>query len=171
MTPTGIDRIDADLGETKSGDGTGIVDIDIAIIDTGIDLNHPDLNVFRDISFVGTTTGDDDHGHGSHVAGTAAALDNDIGVVGVAPGAKLWSIKVLNSEGFGTLSGIIDGIDYVTAHADEIDVVNLSLGCNCQTAAGDQAINNSINAGVTFVVAAEMLQMMLNIIGHQVMIM
>lgn len=154
VTPTGIDRIDSDTSITKSGDGRGSVDVDIAIIDTGIDLDHPDLNVFRDVSFVGTSTGDDDNGHGTHVAGIAAALDNDIGVVGVAPGAKLWSVKVLNSGGYGTLSGIIDGIDYVTANADQIDVANLSLGCECETRAGDQAINNSIKSGVTYVVAA-----------------
>ena len=154
VIPTGIDRIDADLGVAKSGDGTGSVDVDIAIIDTGIDLDHPDLNVYRNVSFVGTFTGDDDNGHGSHVAGTAAASDNDIGVVGVAPDARLWAVKVLDSNGSGTLSGVIAGIDYVTENADQIDAANMSLGCQCKTRAGDIAINNSVDAGVTYVVAA-----------------
>ncbi len=154
IIPTGINRIDADLGVAKSGDGTGSVDVDIAIIDTGIDLDHPDLNVFRNISFVGTFTGNDDNGHGSHVAGTAAASDNDIGVVGVAPDARLWAVKVLDSNGSGYLSGVIAGIDYVTENADQIDAANMSLGCQCKTRAGDIAINNSVDAGVTYSVAA-----------------
>ena len=154
VIPTGIDRIDADLGVTKSGDGTGSVDVDIAILDTGIDLDHPDLNVFRNVSFVGTSTGDDDHGHGSHVAGTAAALDNDVGVVGVAPDARLWAVKVLDSTGRGSFSGVIAGIDYVTKNADQIDTANISLGCKCKSLAGDIAINNSVNAGITYVVSA-----------------
>ncbi|KAG2473831.1 MAG: putative Aqualysin 1 [Nitrosopumilales archaeon] len=152
--PTGINRIDADIGAAKSGDGSGTVIVDIAIIDTGIDLNHPDLNVVNDVSFVGTSSGDDDNGHGSHVAGTAAALDDAVGVVGVAPGARLWAVKVLDSGGGGTLSGVIKGIDYVTSHAGEIEVANLSLGCKCKTRAGDIAINNSVSAGVTYSVAA-----------------
>ncbi len=154
VVPTGIDRIDADLGIAKSGDGTGSVDADIAIIDTGIDLDHPDLNVFRNVSFTGTSTGDDDNGHGSHVAGIAAASDNDIGVVGVAPDARLWAVKVLDSNGSGSLSGVISGIDYVTENADQIDAANMSLGCQCKTRAGDIAINNSVNAGVTYSVSA-----------------
>ena len=69
--------------------------VDIAIIDTGISLNHPDLNVYRNISFVeGIPDGNDDLGHGTHIAGIAAAKDNSFGVLGVAPGAKLWAIKV-----------------------------------------------------------------------------
>lgn len=152
--PTGINRIDGDLSKTKSGDGSDDVNVDIAIIDTGIQLNHPDLNVFKDVSFVGTTNGNDDNGHGTHVAGTAAAKDNDIGVVGVAPGARLWAVKVLDSAGSGTISGVIAGVDYVTQHANEIDVANMSLGCKCDSAALETAINNSVAAGVTFVVAA-----------------
>jgi subtilisin family serine protease len=153
--PAGVDRVDGDLSPTISGDGSGAVDADIAILDTGIDLTHPDLNVYHEKTFVpGTSSADDDNGHGTHVAGIAAAKDNSIGVVGMAPGARLWSIKVLDSNGAGSISDIIAGIDYVTAHSNEIDVVNLSFGCQCNSPALDAAINNAVQAGVVFVVAA-----------------
>ncbi len=72
--------------------------VDIAILDTGVSLDHPDLNVYRDVTFInGTTTGNDDNGHGSHVAGIAAAKDNDVGIVGIAPGARIWAIKVCDA--------------------------------------------------------------------------
>ncbi|MGI0010523.1 MAG: S8 family peptidase [Nitrosopumilaceae archaeon] len=149
-TPTGINRIDAERSIART------VDVDIAIIDTGIDLKHPDLNVLRGVtcSGAGAPGGNDDNGHGTHVAGTAAAKDNDIGVVGVASSAKLWAVKVLDKSGSGTISCVIAGIDYVTANAAEIEVANMSLGCACSTEAGDIAINNSVAAGVTYAVAA-----------------
>ncbi len=153
--PVGVDRVDGDVSPTASGDGSGVVDADIAILDTGIDLTHPDLNVYHEKTFVpGTASADDDNGHGTHVAGIAAAKDNSIGVVGIAPGARLWSIKVLDSSGAGSISDIIAGIDYVTAHSNEIDVVNLSFGCECNSPALDATINNAVQAGVVFVVAA-----------------
>ncbi|MGB8087272.1 MAG: S8 family serine peptidase, partial [Nitrososphaeraceae archaeon] len=153
--PVGVDRVGGDASLTASGDGSGAVDADIAILDTGIDLDHPDLNVYHEKTFVpGTSSADDDNGHGTHVAGITAAKDNAIGVVGIAPGARLWSIKVLDSSGAGSISDIIAGIDYVTAHSAEIDVVNLSFGCECSSPALDAAINNAVQAGVVFVVAA-----------------
>lgn len=153
--PTGIDRIDADLSSTASGDGQNNVNVDIAIIDTGIDLKHPDLNVYKQVSFVkGAKTANDDNGHGTHVAGIAAAKDDSNGVVGVSPGARLWAVKVLNKQGSGFLSDVIKGIDYVTANAAEIDVANMSLGCECSSDALNSAISRSVAAGVTYVVAA-----------------
>ena len=153
--PTGINRIDGDLSSTKSGDGSGSVNADIAILDTGIDLNHPDLNVYRQVTFVpGTSNANDDDGHGTAVAGVAAAKDNSQGVVGVAPGARLWAVKVLDSNGMGSSSDIIEGIDYVTEHSDEIDVVNLSFGAVGRNDALHNAIIRSVTAGVTYAAAA-----------------
>ena len=153
--PAGVDRVDGDRSSAISGNGIGAVDADIAIIDSGIDLTHPDLNVYRDVSFVyGANSGNDDYGHGTHVAGIAAAKDNLQGVVGIAPGARLWAVKVMDSTGSGLTSTIIAGIDYVTQHANEIDVANLSFGCKCHSNALDLAIHNSVAAGITYVVSA-----------------
>ncbi len=152
---TGINRVDGDLSSTRSGNGAGSVNADIAILDSGIHTSHSDLNVYHQKTFVsGTSSGNDDNGHGTHVAGIAAAKDNSIGVVGIAPGAKLWAIKVLDRNGAGALSTIIKGIDYIRQYASQIEVANLSLGCQCKSAAFDTAINNAVKAGITFIVAA-----------------
>lgn len=152
---TAVDRVDGEISSTISGNGAGSVNGDIAILDTGIQLSHPDLNVYKQKTFVsGTSSADDDNGHGTHLAGIAAAKDNSIGVVGVAPGARLWAVKVLGSSGSGSISTIIKGIDYVTQNAAEVDVANLSLGCECTSTALNRAISNSVAAGITYVVAA-----------------
>ncbi|MGI8720013.1 MAG: S8 family peptidase [Nitrososphaeraceae archaeon] len=153
--PTGVNRVDGDLSSAKSGNGKGSVNVDIGIMDSGIDLKHPDLNIYRQVTFVsGTTSGNDDNGHGTAVAGIAAAKDNSRGVVGLAPGARLWAIKVLDSNGIGSSSDIIEGIDYVTQHANEIDVVNLGFGAIGQNTALHSAIIKSVAAGVTYTAAA-----------------
>ncbi len=170
--PTGINRVDGELSTTAKIDGTDDrVNVDVAVIDTGIDLDHPDLNVYRSTNCSGGspfkkscgTGGDDDNGHGSHVAGSVAALDNGIGVVGAAPGARLWAVKVLNSQGSGYQSWIVAGIDYVAANSAEIEVANMSLGGggsddgNCGNSNNDaehKAICNAVAKGVTFAVAA-----------------
>ena len=155
VLPTGIERIGDNRSSVIAGGASKDINADIAILDTGISLNHHDLNVYRQRTFVaGTTSADDDNGHGTHVAGIAAAKDNSIGVVGVAPGARLWAVKVLDKDGAGAISTIIKGIDYITQHANQIDVVNLSFGCECTSAALDAAINSSVQAGITYVVAA-----------------
>jgi subtilisin len=155
IMPTGIQRVGADRSSAIAGNGFGDIDADIAVLDTGISLTHPDLNVYRQQTFVpGTTSADDDNGHGTHVAGIAAAKDNSVGVLGVAPGARLWAVKVLDKDGAGAISTIIKGIDYITQHANEIDVANLSFGCECKSAALDAAINTSVQAGITYVAAA-----------------
>jgi subtilisin family serine protease len=96
----------------------------------------------------------DPNGHGTHVSGTAAAKDNAIGVVGVAPGARVWSVRVLDANGSGYISDIVAGVNWVTAHASTIEVANMSLGCECTSAAMNTAIANSVSAGVTYTIAA-----------------
>lgn len=135
------------------------VDADVAVLDTGIDRQHPDLNVVGGIDCTSRqgcragTSGDDDHYHGTHVAGTIGALDNNLGVVGVAPGVRLWAVKVLNRRGSGTTSGIIAGIDWVVGRGD-IEVINMSLGGSGVSSAYLTAINNAVANGVVVVVAA-----------------
>jgi subtilisin len=121
--PTGVARIFAlENGELDiDGSDDSRVDVDVAIIDSGIDLDHPDLNVnvAKSVNCSGgspmksscTSGGDDDNNHGTHVAGTVAALDNGTGVVGVAPGARLWAVKVLRADGSGYMSWIVAGIN------------------------------------------------------------
>ena len=163
--PTGVNRVEADASPTADIDGTDErVNADVAVIDTGVSPSHPDLNVFRqtNCALLGLN-GNDQNGHGSHVAGTIGAKDNSTGVVGVAPGARIWAVKVLNALGVGLNSDVICGIDYVTANAGQIDVANMSLGGsgsddgNCGNSGGDamhQAICDSVGAGVTYAVAA-----------------
>jgi subtilisin family serine protease len=159
--PTGINRVDGERSSTISGNGSGSVNVNVAVIDTGISTSHPDLNVVGGAVCNGTTF-NDQNGHGSHVAGIIAARDNGSGVVGVAPGARLWAVRVLNASGSGTFSQIICGVDFVTRNAATIKVANMSLGgagfdpgTGCST--GDalhDAICRSVQAGVTYVVAA-----------------
>ena len=148
-TPWGITRVNGGV------DGTGKV---AWIIDSGIDQDHPDLNVDQNRSYSVFTKGrdkspDDNNGHGSHVAGTIAALDNDQGVVGVAAGASVVAVKVLDAKGGGSYSGVIEGIDYVGANANAGDVANMSLGGPTSDAL-DQAILNASQNGIIFVLAA-----------------
>ncbi|WP_329425615.1 S8 family serine peptidase [Streptosporangium sp. NBC_01495] len=164
--PTGVNRVDAELSPTAAINGVDTrVNVDVAIIDTGIQLTHPDLNVYTaGAKNCNTgTSANDGNGHGTHVAGTVGALDNTSAVVGVAPGARLWPVRVLNNSGSGSWSQVICGIDYVTAHASEIEVANMSLGGlgaddgNCGNTNNDamhRAICAAVAAGVTFVVAA-----------------
>jgi subtilisin len=157
--PTGIRRIDGPLSGTISGNGSGRVDVDIAVLDTGIDTDHPDLNVVGGVNCSTGTGHEDANGHGTHVAGTAAALDNGAGVVGVAPGARLWAVRVLDDTGNGSWSSVICGVDWVTAHASDIEVANLSFAGpggpgTCNDGALREAICRSVDAGVTYTVAA-----------------
>jgi subtilase family protein/peptidase inhibitor I9 len=155
--PTGVNRVHPSVLSNDDQYPDDPVNVDIALLDTGIDLDHPDLlNVYNQISLVpGTQSADDDNGHGTHVAGIAAARDNNLGVVGIAPGARLWAVKVLDSNGQGLISNIIKGIDYLGQHTSEVDVINMSFGCNnCYSTALDLAIQNLISKGITFVAAA-----------------
>jgi len=162
--PTGIQRIFADTNGNIDIDGTDDyrVDVDVAVIDTGVDFEHPDLYVVGGVNCSGggpfnsscESGGDDDHYHGTHVAGTIGAIDNGIGVVGVAPGARIWAVKVLDSRGSGYSSWIIAGIDWVAANAGTIEVANMSLGGSGYSQAEYDAIQGAVDAGVAFAVAA-----------------
>lgn len=147
VTPYGITRVGGPI------DGSGM---NAWVIDTGVDLDHDDLNVDtrRSRSFVlGESTANDGNGHGTHVAGTIAALDNDIDVVGVAAGASIIAVKVLNRFGSGTNSGVIEGVDYVAANASPGDVANMSLGGGTSQAL-DDAVKNAAGNGIHFALAA-----------------
>jgi subtilisin len=161
--PTGIDRVDGERSRTVSGDGSGAVDADVAILDTGIDAHHPDLNVVGGVDCTGHHSYQDANGHGTHVAGIAAAKDDDIGVVGVAPGARLWAVRVLDSKGEGSDSEVLCGVDWVTARASTIEVANMSLGDDGRRPRGSgchtddelhDGICRSVAAGVPYTVAA-----------------
>lgn len=128
------------------------------VLDTGIELTHPDLNVLSTVGFTAFTSGrdanlNDGNGHGTHVAGTIAAINNTIGVVGVAAGAPVVPIKVLDSRGSGSNSGVIAGVDFVAANAAVGDVANMSLGGGISTAL-DNAVINAANRGIIFTLAA-----------------
>jgi subtilisin len=161
--PTGINRIDGESSSTVSGNGSGAVDVDVAVVDTGIDVDHPDLKVVGGRNCSTGKSFDDGHGHGTHVAGTIGAKDDTNGVVGVAPGARLWAVRVLDNSGRGTWSSVICGVDWVTENAATIDVANMSLGgggsepsgSDCTTGDGlHDAICRSVELGVTYAVAA-----------------
>ena len=158
--PWGIDVMGADSSFTSAGNGAGSVDnVYVYVIDTGIQTNHPDLNVVGGRNFLKgkVTAYTDGNGHGTHVAGTIAARDNGSYVVGVAPGAPLYAIRVLDNNGNGTTSGVIAGVDYVTqqkqANPGTPMVANMSLG-GSPSSTLDQAVRNCINAGVVVCVAA-----------------
>lgn len=139
------------------------VGVKVCVIDTGISKKHPDLEmnivggrnwVFQK-GAVDPNAYEDDNGHGSHVAGTIAALDNDIGVVGVAPMASLYAAKVLNKSGSGRLSDIADAIHHCVIEG--VQVINMSLGAKADPTADSPmktAVQEAVLSGVTVVVAA-----------------
>jgi len=144
-TPWGITRVG---GGTQAASGRAIV------IDSGVDLDHPDLNVNVGLSanFTREKNADDGNGHGTHVAGTIAAKDNAIGVVGVAPGTEVIGIKVLGRRGSGSNSGVIAGVDYAASIAQSGDVANMSLGGGFSQALNDAVI--AASASLPFALAA-----------------
>ncbi|WP_281300108.1 MULTISPECIES: S8 family serine peptidase [unclassified Iodidimonas] len=148
-TPWGITRVGGPADGTNLGKYA-------FVIDTGIDLDHPDLNVATSLSrsFVpGSSSADDQNGHGTHVAGTIAAINNGFGVVGVAAGARVVSVRVLNAQGSGAFSDIIAGVDYVAQVGLAGEVANLSLG-GPRNAPLDNAVRNAAARGIFFVLAA-----------------
>ena len=144
-TPWGIDRVGG------AGNGTGKR---AWVIDTGIDADHPDLNVNASLSvnYAKGKSWDDSDGHGTHVAGTIAAKNNTIGVVGVAAGAEVVAVRVLGRNG-GSYTDVIAGVDYVAANGSPGDVANMSLGGG-YSAALNIAVQNAAAGGIAFVLAA-----------------
>ncbi len=149
--PWGITKINAPLAwPTTIGQG-----IKVGIIDTGISNNHPDLlaNVKGGVNTINSRRSwNDDNGHGTHVAGTVAAVNNTVGVVGVGPQVSLYAIKVLNASGSGYLSDVIEGLDW--AIQNKMQVVNMSLGAVSDVQSFHDAVERVNNAGITQVAAA-----------------
>lgn len=151
VLPWGIDRIDAEL---VWGSNTA-EPVKVGIIDTGIDTAHPDLraNLKGGVSAVAYTASfNDDNGHGTHVAGITAALDNEIGVIGAGPAIDLYAIKVLDRRGSGYLSDVIEGLDWAIANG--MQVVNMSLGASVDVQSFHDAVIRAQAAGITQVAAA-----------------
>jgi subtilisin family serine protease len=155
--PTGVARIEADdynRVRTRKITTPG----DIAVIDTGVSP-HPDLNLYRSVDCASdegcssSSPAPDAYGHGTLVAGVAAAKDNHRGVVGVAPGARIWNVRVFNDGGFGATSWVVAGLDWIAARADRIEVANASLQ-GYEDAGITAAVEGATRKGVVVVVAA-----------------
>jgi Subtilase family len=151
--PSGVQQ--TPWGITRVGGGINGTFATAWVIDSGIQLTHPDLNVdaARSRSFIAGLTAADENGHGTHVAGTIAAINNSIGVVGVAPGASVVAVRVLNKKGSGSNSGVIAGVDYVSQTAAAGDVANMSLGGGISQAL-DDAVAAAAAKGIRFALAA-----------------
>ncbi len=147
--PWGLVAIGSDLQPSDDMKGKSIK---VAVLDTGI-ANHPDLTVKGGISFVdGVDTYTDDNGHGTHVAGTIAAKQNQIGVVGIAPQVDLYSVKVLGTDGTGTYAQVIQGIDWCIANG--INIISMSFTGQSLSEAFHQEIQKAKDAGILLIAAA-----------------
>jgi subtilisin len=154
--PTGVRRINVNLGPAGgSGSFSPIRNVIpnnpgattfpvIAIMDSGVDASHPDLNVVFSTSF-GLPTPQDQNGHGTHCAGIAAARHNDIGVAGVAPGAPIWNLRCFDINGTATAADVLSALQFAAANANTVKVVSMSFGF--------QAVVSSINLAVDYCVS------------------
>lgn len=162
QVPWGIDRVFGSetypfpSWSTSRGKGIGV-----AVLDTGIDTNHEDLKVVGGRRFYvqgvflrGDNKYNDGHGHGTHVAGTIAALNNNWGVVGVAPDVDLYAVKVLTDSGSGSVSAIVAGIEWTVNHPDGISIINMSLGSSSYSKTFEDACNAAYTEGLLVVSSA-----------------
>lgn len=155
--PNGIRLIHADeLWPLTKGSGS----VNVAVIDTGMDTKHPDLAAnyaggFN--TFNNTDDPTDDNGHGTHVTGTIAAVDNEIGVIGVAPQVRVWAVKVLDRTGFGLDENVVAGVDWVIRKKHEIGgdwIMNLSLGASQNSPIEEEAFKRVVEEGIVVIAAA-----------------
>ncbi|OIQ08951.1 subtilisin E precursor [Moorella thermoacetica] len=149
--PWGVERIGAPRAwQVATGEK-----VKVAVLDTGLDAGHPDLaaNVrgTQNIKFPGWRAGDG-NGHGTHVAGIIAALNNSFGVVGVAPRAEIYGVKIFNRQGDGYISDIVAGLDW--ALKNKMQVVNMSFGTSHPSQALEEAVRKCVQAGMVLVAAA-----------------
>jgi len=154
LIPWGISKTLATQSYTVAGNGSGVVQgVRAYIIDTGVDTKNADLNRMGHINFTGDGRNTDCNGHGTHVAGTVAAYDNTSTVVGMGPGVSVYGVKVLNCQGSGTTTSVIQGVDWVAANAIKPAVANMSLG-GAASQLLDDAVRNAAAKGVFFSIAA-----------------
>jgi subtilisin family serine protease len=161
IVPSGISRIAANFNKTF----LSLSDIGVAVIDSGVDIKHPDLNIAGGIRFYSEdkksgfksysdSKYDDDLGHGTHVAGIIGALDDDNGVVGVAPGCKIWAVKVLDKKGDGYTSDMIRALEWVAERSSDIQIINLSVTGTGYSEAYREAIKYCVSKGIIIFAAA-----------------
>lgn len=150
----GSENANAISGGANAGSGAKV-----AVIDTGFDRDHPDLqaNIGGGYNFVANNTNfEDDNGHGTHVGGTIAAADNGTGIIGVAPRASIYGLKVLAANGSGDLDDVIAALEWATGlnGGTKVDIINLSLGCYCDYTAMKNAVDQALANNVLVVAAA-----------------
>ena len=148
--PWGVEKIGAP-DVWKEADGRGVK---VAVIDTGVDLEHPDLeaNLAEAGWVLECQNIVDDNGHGTHVAGTIAAVDNDIGVVGVAPKATIYAVKAFNKSGRGNISNVIDALNWCVER--NVQVINMSFGFKNNSKALQRAIKEAYSRNIVLVAAS-----------------
>lgn len=145
----GIKTINASKAWSLNYNGSGIK---ISVIDSGVDIRHPDLQIAGGKSFIsGRSSYNDDNGHGTHVAGIIGAQSNKIGTIGVAPRAKIYALKALGKDGLGYSSDIIEAINW--SIENKMDIINLSLGSDNPSYPLEEAIKRATNAGIVVVAA------------------
>lgn len=146
-------KVDADVDAVEAWGVTTGTGIKVAVLDSGVDLDHPDINpkVVGRANFSGAASNDDIYGHGTHVSGIVAATHNTEGVAGVCPGCTILAGKVLNDSGVGSTSGVANGISWAVSNGAK--VINMSIGVRASRTL-ETAVNNAWNKGAVLVAAA-----------------